>query len=159
MSPSTVRRTAGRWHRTAPGVLVAASAAAVLALAGCSDGDGGDGAADDRADANAAVCEELSGLQGHSSEMRNVDTSETVQGIQDIRADMTDDMGGIRDAAEEAGVNTDALQAAFRELDVSMDRLDRNMNAPAALDQVRPHLDKLDKEIMNTEDLAGCVRE
>ncbi|MFI0986289.1 hypothetical protein [Streptomyces exfoliatus] len=156
MSPSTVGGRRGR--RVVPGVLVAAGATFVLALTGCSDDGGGSGGvADDRADATAAVCEELTGLRGHSGEMRNLDPSETVQGIQDVRADMTDDMAEIRDAAEEAGVNTDALQAAFRELDVTMDHLDRNMTGPAAVDQVTPHLDKLDKEITNTENLAGCV--
>ncbi|MER5310850.1 hypothetical protein ABT034_24010 [Streptomyces sp. NPDC002773] len=158
MPPSTVRRDAGRRRRTAPAALLAASAAAVLVLAGCGD-DGSDGAAEDRADATTAVCEELAGLQGHSSEMRNIDSSETVQGIQDVRADMVDDMGSIEKAAEDAGVSVDALQAAFQKLDVAMDHLDRNMNAPAALSQVTPHLDTLDKEIRNTEDLAGCVRE
>ncbi|MFD3533658.1 hypothetical protein [Streptomyces sp. NPDC058664] len=158
MPSSTVRRAVGRWRRAAPGVLVAASAAVVLALAGCSDGGSG-GAADERADANAAVCKELADLRDHSTKMRNVDRSETVQGIQDIRADMSDDMESVQKAADEAGVNTDALQTAFKELDVTMDHLDRNMNAPAALDQVLPHLDKLDKQITDTEDLAGCVRE
>ncbi|MEU2120126.1 hypothetical protein ABZ567_31840 [Streptomyces sp. NPDC016459] len=160
MPPRTVREPSGRWRRAASGAVVAAGAAALLALAGCSDSDGGtEGAADERADATAAVCEELAGLRDHSSEMRNIDSSETVQGIQDVRADMVDDMGSIRDAAGDAGVNTDALQAAFQKLDVAMDRLDRNMNAPAALDQVIPHLNTLDKEISGTEDLAGCVRQ
>ncbi|MGA5194210.1 hypothetical protein [Streptomyces exfoliatus] len=160
MSPSTIGGSVGRRGRRAvPGVLVAAGAAFVLALTGCSDDNGSGGAADERADATTAVCEELTGLKGHSTEMRNLDPSETVQGIQDIRADMSDDMGQIQDAAEEAGVNTDALQAAFRELDVTMDHLDRNMTGPAAVDQVTPSLDKLDKEITNTENLAGCVPE
>lgn len=159
MLPRTVRGNPGRRRRSAPGALVAVGAAAVLALAGCSDDDGADGAADDRADATAAFCEELTDLSEHSGEMRNLDPSETVQGIQDVRADMVDDMGSIREAAADAGVNTDALQAAFQKLDVAMDHLDRNMTAPAALDQVVPHLNTLDKEITNTEDLAGCVRQ
>ncbi|MEU9297442.1 hypothetical protein [Streptomyces sp. NPDC048266] len=158
MPPRTVRGTPGLRRRSAQGALVALGAAAVLALAGCSD-DGADGAAEDRADATAAFCEELTDLREHSGEMRNIDPSETVQGIQDVRADMVDDMGSIREAAGDAGVNTDALQAAFQKLDVAMDHLDRNMTAPAALDQVVPHLNTLDKEITNTEDLAGCVRQ
>ncbi|OKJ62575.1 hypothetical protein [Streptomyces sp. CB02261] len=158
MPPRTERGIPGRRRRSAPGALVAFGAAAVLALAGCSD-DGADGAAEDRADATAAFCEELTDLREHSGEMRNIDPSETVQGIQDVRADMVDDLGSIREAAADAGVNTDALQAAFQKLDVAMDHLDRNMTAPAALEQVVPHLNTLDKEITNTEDLAGCVRQ
>ncbi|MGW0120318.1 hypothetical protein [Streptomyces sp. NPDC003327] len=161
MNPSTARQVPGgrRRRRATPGALVALGAATALALAGCGDDGDGDGGSADPTNATTAVCEELAGLRSHSEELRNKDSSATVQGIQDVRADMSDDMGKIQEAAGDAGVDVTALRAAFRELDVTMDHLDRNMNAAAALDQVTPPLDKLDKALVSTEDAAGCVRQ
>ncbi|MET9436377.1 hypothetical protein [Streptomyces sp. NPDC006551] len=157
MTPSTAPAPVPSGRRRArhavPGALLAA-AAGLFALAGCGgdgDGSGGDG------NPTQAVCADLADLKSQTGEMATMEPSGTVTDLQDMRADLSEDLGDVEDTAEGTAVRTDGLRAAFDRLDTSMDRLDRNMTGTAAVDQIKPDLDALTKAITDAERSAGCA--
>ncbi|MFF7177583.1 hypothetical protein [Streptomyces sp. NPDC008121] len=162
--PPHLTRAVGDSGRGRPaarrGPLTAVAAAALLALAGCSDDGAGPSGGNDTGvadDAAQAVCESLDDLRSDASEMAALEPSDTVEDIEDVRSDLAESMNDVEEAAEGTDVRVDGLRTAYDRLSASVARLAPDATGPAAQARIAPDLTALTKALTEAENAAGCT--
>ncbi len=117
--------------RTLSVVLVAAVLS--VSLVACGDEE-----------AEASLCDSLSGFQSSVSDLRDLDDDSSKEELEAARDDVGEALDQvISDASDLAGVRLDGLQSAFGDLRTAIDDLPDDTSISDAVEELEPQLDSI----------------